>query len=171
MAHLGYKNKAFKDYKREQEAVKIWKIEQKAKKKRRKRTVKRIKNIIGTVLYSLSIIVVAFLLYFLVSMPHVEADTKKFGEGPFVMAISYTDYKNLQYVGNFPTCVEAEAYYYANCADAPVMFCQAEDRMYMPINHNPENTFSTFDFEIHTAQSCGFVGVDTFESSFTGVEE
>ena len=34
MSYLGYKNKAFKEYKREQEAVKIWKIEQKAKRKK-----------------------------------------------------------------------------------------------------------------------------------------
>ena len=34
MAYLGYKNKAFKEYKREQEAVKIWKIEQKARRKK-----------------------------------------------------------------------------------------------------------------------------------------
>ena len=167
MAHLGYKTKAFKEYKREQEAVKIWKIEQKAKKKRRKRTVKRIKNIIGTVLYSLSIIVVAFLLYFLVSMPHVEADTKKFGEGPFVMAVSYTEsYDDLQYISNFPTCIEAEKYYYANCSQATIMMCQAEERMYMPVDHNSENTFSSFDFEVDDSQSCGFVKTQAGYSTF-----
>ena len=132
---------------------------------------KSTKHLFSTLLYFLGIIVVMFLLYFVITMPHAEAETKKFGDGPFVMAISFTDYNNLQYVGNFPTCKDAERYYYANCTDAPVMMCQRESAMHIPINRKADNKSSTFDFEINEAQSCGFVGVDTFKSSFTGVEE
>ena len=46
-----------------------------------------------------------------------------------------------------------------NCTNAYIMMCQLEDKLYMPISHETRNTFSTFDFEIDTAQSCGFVGV------------
>jgi hypothetical protein len=47
--------------------------------------------------------------------------------------------------------------------------CQAEDRMYMPVNHQAENTFSTFDFEVDDSQSCGFVKTQAGYSTF--VEE
>ena len=102
MAHLGYKNKAFMNYQREQERIKIWKIKQKAKKKQRKRTVKRIKNLIGAVLYSLSIIVVAFLLYFLVSMPHVEADTPHKGEVILFVTFDNGLVEETVFGGSFP---------------------------------------------------------------------
>lgn len=134
---------------------------------KQKRKLKEWCHISTTTILQLVIVALLIVFYGVFAMGIHAAETKKFGEGPFVMAISFTDYNNLQYVGNFPTCVEAEAYYYANCTDAPVMMCQAEARMYMPITHNPENTFSSFDFEINDAQSCGFVGVDT---RFTGTE-
>ena len=92
----------------------------------------------------------------------VKADTVKVGEGPFVMAVSYTDsYKDLQYVANFANCDMALAYYDMNCATqgAMIMMCQLEDKLYMPLNHDSTNEFSSFDFEINTNQSCGFVGV------------
>jgi len=135
-----------------------------------RRKIKESCHVATTTILQLVIVALLIVFYGVFAMGIHAAETQKFGDGPFVMAISYTDYKNLQYVGNFPSCVEAEAYYHANCADAPVMMCQAEDRMYMPVNHNPDNTFSTFDFEIQTAQSCGFVGVDKFQTSVTGVE-
>ena len=92
----------------------------------------------------------------------VKADTVKVGEGPFVMAVSYTDsYKDLQYVANFTNCDMALDYYNMNCATqgAMIMMCQLEDKLYMPLNHDSTNEFSSFDFEINTNQSCGFVGV------------
>jgi hypothetical protein len=107
-------------------------------------------------------------LYVLIALSCAKADTKKIGEGNFVMAVSYTEsYKDLHYVANFSTCSDAQAYYDSNCIGAMIMMCQAEDRMYMPVDHNSNNTFSSFDFEIDTKQSCGFVGVDP---KFTGVE-
>ena len=131
-----------------------------------KRKLKEWCHISTTTILQLVIVALLIVFYGVFAMGIHAAETKKFGEGPFVMAISFTDYKNLQYVGNFPTCVEAEAYYYANCTDAPVMMCQAEARMYMPITHNPENTFSSFDFEVNDSQSCGFVKTQAGYSTF-----
>ena len=179
MAHLGYKNIAFRKYKEEQEKIRMWK---KAEAKKRKdlriwiraneSKKKRLKDrcYVSTVAI-LQLVIVALLIVFygIFAMSVMAAETKKFGDGPFVMAVSYTDYKHLQYVGNFPTCVEAEAYYYANCTDAPIMMCQAEARMYMPLNHDADNTFSTFDFEVNESQSCGFVKTQAGYSTF--VEE
>ena len=100
----------------------------------------------------------------------VLADTIKVGDGPFVLAVSYSDsYKDLQYIANFPECETALAYFHANCTQASIMMCQAEDRMYMPVNHQAENTFSTFDFEVNDSQSCGFVKTQAGYSTF--VEE
>ena len=162
MSYLGYKRKAFMDYQREQERVKIWKIKQKAERKR----LREWKNIYKATLAHVVIAIMLIALYSLVYITSAKADTVKFGEGPFVMAISFTDYKNLQYIGNFPTCIEAEKYYYSNCSSAPIMLCQAEDRMYMPLNHQAENTFSTFDFEVDDSQSCGFVKTQAGYSTF-----
>jgi len=133
---------------------------------KQKRKLKEWCHISTTTILQLVIVALLIVFYGVFAMGIHAAETKKFGEGPFVMAISFTDYKNLQYVGNFPTCVEAEAYYYANCTDAPVMMCQAEARMYMPITHNPENTFSSFDFEVNDSQSCGFVKTQAGYSTF-----
>ena len=100
----------------------------------------------------------------------VLADTIKVGDGPFVLAVSYSDsYKDLQCIANFPECESALAYFHANCTQASIMMCQAEDRMYMPVNHQTENTFSTFDFEVDDSQSCGFVKTQAGYSTF--VEE
>ena len=95
-----------------------------------------------------------------------KADTVKVGEGPFVLAVSYTEsYRDLQYVANFANCDMALVYYDKNCATkgAKIMMCQLEDKLYMPLNHDNTNEFSSFDFEIKTNQSCGFVSTVTKE--------
>ena len=93
-----------------------------------------------------------------------KADTVKIGEGPFVMAVSYTEsYDDLQYVANFPNCDLALDYYNTKCTDAKIMMCQLEDKLYMPMDHNPVNEFSSFDFEVSEPQSCGFVSTFTKE--------
>jgi len=164
MSYLGYKKITQRKYLREQKRVAEWKTKQ----RERRRRVREWCHV--STIAILQLIVVALLIVFYgVFAMGVMADTKKFGDGPFVMAISYTDYNNLQYVGNFPTCKDAEAYYYANCVDAPVMMCQLEDKMYMPINHDSDNTFSSFDFEVGDSQSCGFVKTQAGYSTF--VEE
>jgi len=164
MSYLGYKKITQRKYLREQKRVAAWKTKQ----RERRRRVREWCHV--STIAILQLIVVALLIVFYgVFAMGVMADTKKFGDGPFVMAISYTDYNNLQYVGNFPTCKDAEAYYYANCVDAPVMMCQLEDKMYMPINHDSDNTFSSFDFEVGDSQSCGFVKTQAGYSTF--VEE
>ena len=99
-----------------------------------------------------------------------KADTIKVGDGAFVLAVSYTEsYKDLQYVANFGDCETAMTYFHAKCNKAPIAMCQLEDKMYMPVNHNPENTFSSFDFEVDDSQSCGFVKTQAGYSTF--VEE
>ena len=169
MSYLGYKNKAFKEYKREQEAVKIWKIEQKAKRKR----LREWKNLSTT--FILQLIVVALIIVFYgvfasLLITDVKADTVKVGDGAFVMAVSYTEsYDDLQYVANFPDCDLALDYYNQNCTTANIMMCQLEDKLYMPMNHDTRNTFSTFDFEVNDSQSCGFVKTQAGYSTF--VEE
>ena len=100
----------------------------------------------------------------------VKADTVKIGEGPFVMAVSYTEsYDDLQYVANFANCDLALEYYNTKCTNAKIMMCQLEDKLYMPINHNSVNEFSSFDFEVDDSQSCGFVKTQAGYSTF--VEE
>ena len=156
MAYLGYKNKAFMDYKREQERVKIWKIKQKAERKR----LRERKSIYKATLAHVVIAIMLIALYSLVYVTSAKADTVKVGDGAFVMAVSYTEsYDDLQYVANFPNCDKALDYYNMNCTNAYIMMCQLEDKLYMPISHETRNTFSTFDFEVDTKQSCGFVGV------------
>ena len=172
MAYLGYKNKAFMEYKREQERVKIWKIKQKAERKRRR----ELRNITNTTILQLVVVALIIVFYGVFAsfiMTDAKADTIKVGDGPFVLAVSYTDsYKDLTYVSNFTSCPLAIDFYNQNCATkgAMIAMCQLEDKLYMPLNHNPENEFSTFDFEVSDVQSCGFVGVDTFKSTFTGTE-
>ena len=48
MAYLGYKNKAFMNYKREQERIKIWKIKQKAEKARKLKRFRQWKTLSTT---------------------------------------------------------------------------------------------------------------------------
>jgi capsule polysaccharide export protein KpsE/RkpR len=154
MAYLGYKNKAFMEYKREQERVKIWKIKQKAERKRRR----ELKNITNTTIIQL-VVVALIIAFYGVFASALIADEKgsKVGVGGFVMAVSYTDsYDDLVYVSNFVNCDHAMKYYNDNCTDAKIMMCQQEEYLYMPIGHNSD---SSFDFEPTDKQSCGFVGV------------
>mgnify|MGYP007121700122 FL=1 len=154
------------NYQREQERIKIWKIKQKAERKRRREW----NNLYKATLAHVVIAIMLIALYSLVFVSSTKADTIKVGDGPFVLAVSYSDsYKDLTYVSNFTSCPLAIDFYNQNCATkgAMIAMCQLEDKLYMPLNHNPENEFSTFDFEVSDVQSCGFVGVDP---KFTGVE-
>ena len=169
MSYLGYKNKAFKDYKREQEAVKIWKIEQKAKRKK----LREWRNVTTTTILQLVVVALIIVFYGVFAsllITDAKADTVKVGDGVFVMAVSYTEsYDDLQYVANFPDCDLALEYYNQNCTSASIMMCQLEDKLYMPMNHDTRNTFSSFDFEVNDSQSCGFVKTQAGYSTF--VEE
>ena len=154
MAYLGYKNKAFMAYKKEQERIKMWKAEQARKRKRRR----ELKNITNTTIIQL-VVVALIIAFYGVFASALIADDKgsKVGVGNFVMAVSYTDsYDDLQYVANFTNCDMALDYYNMNCTNAKIMMCQNEDYLYMPIGHNSD---SSFDFEPTDKQSCGFVGV------------
>ena len=156
MAYLGYKNKAFRDYKKEQERVKMWKAEQKRKRKK----LRELRNITNTTIMQL-IVVALIIVFYGVFASALIANEKgsKVGVGNFVMAVSYTDsYDDLVYVSNFVNCDHALDYYNMNCATqgAKIMMCQLEEYLYMPIGHNSD---SSFDFEPTDKQSCGFVGV------------
>ena len=154
MAYLGYKSKAFREYKREQERIKMWKAEQ-ARKRKKKR---ELRNITNTTILQL-IVVALIIVFYGVFASALIADEKgsKVGVGNFVMAVSYTDsYDDLVYVSNFVNCDHAMKYYNDNCTDAKIMMCQQEEYLYMPIGHNSD---SSFDFEPTDKQSCGFVGV------------
>ena len=163
------KAKINREYKQEQEAVAIWKQEQKAKRKR----IRDWCTLTSTAI--LQIVIVALIIAFygvfaLFVMSDVKADTIKVGDGPFVLAVSYTDsYKDLQYIANYPDCDTAMIHFHAKCSKAKIAMCQAQDRMYMPVNHQTENTFSSFDFEVDDSQSCGFVKTQAGYSTF--VEE
>ena len=163
MAYLGYKNKAFREYKREQERVRVWKEEQKAKRKK----FREWRNITTTSILQL-VVVALIIVFYGVFASAIIANEKgsKVGVGGFVMAVSYTDsYDDLVYVSNFVNCDHAMKYYNDNCTDAKIMMCQQEDYLYMPIGHNSD---SSFDFEPTDKQSCGFVGVQ--KPKFTEVE-
>jgi capsule polysaccharide export protein KpsE/RkpR len=154
MAYLGYKNKTFMAYKREQERVKMWKAEQARKRKK----FREWKNITTTSILQL-VVVALIIVFYGVFAAALIADEKgsKVGVGGFVMAVSYTDsYDDLVYVSNFVNCDHAMKYYNDNCTDAKIMMCQNEDYLYMPVGHNSD---SSFDFEPTDKQSCGFVGV------------
>ena len=154
MAYLGYKNKAFMEYKREQERVKMWKAEQ-ARKRKKKR---ELRNITSTTIIQLVLIALIIALYGVFASALIANEKgSKVGVGNFVMAVSYTDsYDDLVYVSNFVNCDHAMNYYNDNCTDAKIMMCQQEEYLYMPIGHNSD---SSFDFEPTDKQSCGFVGV------------
>ena len=124
-----------------------------------------IMNLVIASLCAAFYVVVAILL-----ITDSKADTIKVGDGAFVMAVSYTEsYDDLQYVANFPDCDLALDYYNQNCTTANIMMCQLEDKLYMPMNHDTRNTFSSFDFEVNDSQSCGFVKTQAGYSTF--VEE
>ena len=163
MAYLGYKNKAFRDYKREQERVKMWKEEQKRKRKK----LREIRNVTNTTIIQL-ILVALIIAFYGVFAAALIADEKgsKVGVGNFVMAVSYTDsYDDLQYVANFANCDMAMDYYNSNCKEAKIMMCQLEQYLYMPIGFKSD---VPFDFEPTDKQSCGFVGVQ--KNQFTEVK-
>ena len=63
MAYLGYKNKAFMEYKREQEAVKIWRIEQKAEQARKRKKRREWRNIANTTIVQLVIVALIIAIY------------------------------------------------------------------------------------------------------------
>jgi hypothetical protein len=154
MAYLGYKSKAFREYKREQERIKMWKAEQARKRKKRREW----RNITTTSILQLVVIALIIVFYGVFAMG-IMANEKgsKVGVGNFVMAVSYTDsYDDLVYVSNFINCDHAMNYYNMNCTNAKIMMCQLEEYLYMPIGHNSD---SSFDFEPTDKQSCGFVGV------------
>ena len=154
MAYLGYKRKAYMNYMKEQERIKMWKAEQ-----ARKRLKLRRWRSLSTA-FILQLVVVALIIVFYgVFAMGIMAEEKgsKVGVGNFVMAVSYTDsYDDLVYVSHFVNCDHAMAYYNANCSDAYIMMCQNEAYLYMPIGFNSD---SSFDFEPTDKQSCGFVGV------------
>ena len=169
MAYLGYKQKALRKFNEEQEIVRFWKKKQKAERKK----FREWKNITTTSILQLvvvALIIVFYGVFALAIMSDVKADTVKVGDGAFVMAVSYTEsYDDLQYVANFPNCDLALDYYNQNCTSANIMMCQLEDKLYMPMNHDTRNTFSSFDFEVDDSQSCGFVKTQAGYSTF--VEE
>ena len=154
MAYLGYKQKALREYKEEQARIKVWKEEQKAKRKK----FREWRNITTTSILQL-VVVALIIVFYGVFASAIIANEKgsKVGVGGFVMAVSYTDsYDDLVYVSNFVNCDHAMKYYNDNCTDAKIMMCQQEEYLYMPIGHNSD---SSFDFEPTDKQSCGFVGV------------
>ena len=154
MSYLGYKSIAYRKHMREQERVRKWKEEQKAK----KRKWREWKNITTTSIIQLSVVALIIVFYGVFASALIANDKgSKVGVGKFVMAVSYTDsYNDLVYVANFVDCDHAMRYYNDNCTDAKIMMCQQEDYLYMPIGHNSD---SSFDFAPTDKQSCGFVGV------------
>ena len=164
MSYLGYKNIAYRKHMREQRRVEVWKAEQKEK----KRKWREWKNITTTTIIQLVVVALIIVFYGVFAMGVMAKDTIKVGDGPFVLAVSYTEsYKDLQYVANFNDCDTAMTYFHSKCSKAPIAMCQLEDKMYMPVNHNSENTFSTFDFEVDDSQSCGFVKTQKGYNTFT----
>jgi len=154
MAYLGYKRKAYMNYMKEQERIKMWKAEQ----ARKRLKFKRWKNLSTTFILQLVVVALIIVFYGVFAMG-ITAEEKgsKVGVGNFVMAVSYTDsYDDLVYVSNFVNCDHAMKYYNDNCTDAKIMMCQLEKYLYMPIGHKSD---SSFDFEPTDKQSCGFVGV------------
>ena len=162
MAYLGYKRKAYMNYMKEQERIKMWKAEQ----ARKRLKLRRWRNL--STAFILQLVVVALIIVFYgVFAMGISAEEKgsKVGVGNFVMAVSYTEsYDDLQYIANFANCDMAMDYYNSNCKEAKIMMCQLEQYLYMPLNHKSD---VPFDFEPTDKQSCGFVGVDT---KFTGTE-
>ena len=154
MAYLGYKRKAYMNYMKEQERIKMWKAEQ----ARKRLKLRRWRNLSTTFILQLVVVALIIVFYGVFAMG-ITAEEKgsKVGVGNFVMAVSYTDsYDDLVYVSNFVNCDHAMKYYNDNCTDAKIMMCQLEQYLNMPIGHNSD---SSFDFEPTDRQSCGFVGV------------
>jgi len=154
MSYLGYKNIAFRKHMKEQERIKMWKVEQ----ARKRLKIRRWRNLSTTLILQLLVVALIVVFYGVFAMGIMaEEKGSKVGVGNFVMAVSYTDsYDDLVYVSNFVDCDHAMKYYNDNCTDAKIMMCQLEKYLYMPIGHNSD---SSFDFEPTDRQSCGFVGV------------
>ena len=163
MSYLGYKNPAFRKRMREKRKAE----ELKTKKRDRRRRVREWCHISTIAILQLVVVALIILFYGLFASAIMAKDTIKVGEGPFVMAVSYTQsYDDLEYVANFITCDDAEKYFYKNCTSAPIMMCQLENALHMPMNHETRNTFSKFDFEVDDSQSCGFVKTQKGYSTF-----
>jgi len=140
----------------------------KAKKRDRRRRIREWCHVSTIAILQLVIVALLIVFYGVFAMGVMAKDTIKVGDGAFVLAVSYTEsYKDLQYVANFNDCDTAMTYFHSKCSKAPIAMCQLEEYLYMPMNHNSVNEFSSFDFEVDDSQSCGFVGVDT---RFTGVK-
>ena len=120
---LRLQEQSFQEYKREQEAVKIWKIEQKAKRKKFREWC----NVTTTTILQLVVVALIIVFYGVFAsalISDAKADTVKVGDGAFVMAVSYTEsYDDLQYVANFPDCDSALDYFMQNCNKATIMQC------------------------------------------------
>ena len=81
------------------------------------------------------------------------------GEGLFILAVSLSgDYKDLEYIGNFPNCIIAMKYFKENCSRHKAASCTLKEYTLLPPDHLDVNPFK---FDIGTQQSCGFIGVDT----------
>ena len=166
MSYLGYKSKAFRLHMRAKRKAE----ELKTQRRERKRRVREWCTVSTTAIIQLVIVALIIVFYGVFAMSVMAKDTIKVGDGPFVLAVSYSQsYDDLQYVANFHDCDTAMTYFHSKCSEAPIAMCQLESKMYMPINHNSENTFSTFDFEVDDSQSCGFVKTQAGYSTF--VEE
>ena len=158
MAYLGYKNRAFMSYKKEQERVRMWKIKQKAEKARKRKRLRQLKTLSNTLIIQLVVVALIIAFYGVFASALIaEEKGSKVGVGNFVMAVSYSDsYDDLTYISHFINCDHAMKYYNDNCTDAKIMVCQQQDYIYLPIGFNSD---SSFDFEPTDSQSCGFVGV------------
>ena len=62
MAYLGYKNKAFREYKREQERVKQWKEAEKVRIRKAKQTINLLKAIAAHAFIAIVLITIYYLL-------------------------------------------------------------------------------------------------------------
>ena len=163
MSYLGYKNRTFMAYKKEQERIKMWKAEQARKRKK----LRKWKNVSTTTILQLVVVALIIVFYGVFASALIAKDKgSKVGVGNFVMAVSYTEsYDDLVYISHFINCDHAMKYYNDNCTEAKIMMCQNQDYLYMPIGFNSD---APFDFEPTDKQSCGFVGVQ--KTKFTEVK-
>ena len=166
MSYLGYKNPAFRKRMREKRKSE----ELKTKQRDRRRRIREWCHISTIAILQLVIVALIIVFYGLFAIGVMAKDTTKVGDGPFVLAVSYTEsYKDLQYVANFNDCDTAMTYFHSKCSKATIAMCQREDAMHMKINNDVKNTSSTFDFKVGDSQSCGFVKTQAGYSTF--VEE
>ena len=69
MAYLGYKNKAFREYKREQERIRQWKEEEKVRIRKAKQTQNLLKTIGTHVFIAFVLITIYYLLWNITIQP------------------------------------------------------------------------------------------------------